>query len=72
MYVEVKCEVVANGERFESTLRVEEEVWDDPEARKHAENWVRMTLVTKIVEKFPPEISARQVSSSSPWGTMWV
>lgn len=63
MYVEVKCEVVANGERFESTLRVEEEVWNNPSGRISVQDWVRTEAVLAVIKKFPPEISVRQVSS---------
>lgn len=63
MYVEVKCEITANGERFESTLRVEEEVWNDPDGRVNVQEWVRTQVVLEVIKKFPPEISARRVSS---------
>ena len=62
MYVEVKCEITANGERFESTLRVEEEVWNDPSGRISVQDWVRTEAVLAVIKKFPPKISAERVS----------
>ena len=63
MYVEVRCEITANGERFESVLRVEEEVWNSPDGRRSVQEWVRSEAVLAVIKKFPPEISAERVSS---------
>lgn len=63
MFVEVRCEITANGERFESVVRVEEEVWNDPSGRASAQDWVRTQAVLAMIRRFPPEISAREVSS---------
>lgn len=64
---ELTCEATVNGETFQVRTMMSAELHDNPAARKHAENWLRMTLVTKIVDRFPPEISARRVSFPSPW-----
>lgn len=64
---ELMCEATVNGEIFWVRLMVAREVYDDPFTRRHAEDNLRMRLMAKIVERFPPEISAREVLPPSPW-----
>lgn len=63
---ELTCEAMVNGEIFRARMRVAQELYLNPRARQRAEEQLRMDLVTKIVERFPPKISVERVSLS-PW-----
>jgi hypothetical protein len=64
--VRLTCEAEVGGERLVAHLEIHGDVYDDLGARRIVESSLRMELVAKIVERFPPEVRAERVSVS-PW-----
>lgn len=64
---ELICEATVGGEILQARMTVSVELYSDPDARKLAERQLRMGLMAKIVDRNPPEISARRVSPPLHW-----
>ena len=64
--VRLTCEAEVGGERLVARLEIPGDVYDDLGARQNAEHHLRMKLAEKIIEKFPPKVSAERVS-----GPLW-
>lgn len=65
--IELKCEIRVGDEVINVTMQVTTELYNDPDARVSIERHLRFGLFEKVIDRFPPEVSVRRVSSPFPW-----
>lgn len=61
--IELRCSITVQGEVLTAAMQVSPRIYDDPAGRESVERHLRFNLFEKVIDKFPPKISAERVSS---------
>jgi hypothetical protein len=64
--IRLTCSITVQGAVITATMQVPSEMYDDPAGRVSVERHLRFKLFEKVIDKFPPNISAERVS-----GPLW-
>ena len=58
--VALECRAEVGGEVVSVSVELVEAAYNDPVARAYIEGSLRLSLIEKIVEKYPPKIHVRR------------